>query len=137
MEIILSHQKETAMTRIKISAGIILLLILTSIFSGVWINNQCKSIISLSEQTGEIFSDGDKEKAMQIIEQIETKWENFRKTASMLIQNNKLSEIDRICARIKYLAQNDSEELLSELSELKNMLDLLRNGEIPKITSIF
>ncbi|MDE7363740.1 MAG: DUF4363 family protein, partial [Ruminococcus sp.] len=91
------------MTRIKISLGIILMLILTSIFSGIWVNNQCKSIISLSEQTGEIFSNGDKEKAMQIIEQLETKWENFRKTASMLVQNSKLSEIDRICARIKYL----------------------------------
>lgn len=125
------------MTRIKISLGIILLLILTSIFSGIWVNNQCKSIISLSEQTGETFFNGDKEKTIQIIEQLETDWEKFRKTASMLVQNSKLSEIDRLCARIKYLAQSDSEELLSELSELKNMLDLLRNGEIPKITSIF
>lgn len=125
------------MTRIKISAGIICLLILGSIFSGIWINNKCKSLIELSDQTGILFSENHKAESVEVTEQLEADWEHFRKYACVLIHNNKLSEIDRICARIKHLAENDSEELLSELSELKNMLDLLRNGEIPKITSIF
>lgn len=125
------------MTRIKISAFIVCLLIFTSVFSGIWINKKCKSLIELSHHTGELFSADEKEQAIEITEQLETEWENFRSFAAVLINNNKLAEIDRICARIKYLTKNNSEELLSELSELENMLDLLRNGEIPKINSIF
>ncbi len=125
------------MTRIKISAFIVCLLIFTSIFSGIWINKKCKSLIELSQLTGELFSADNKAQAVEVTEQLETEWEDFRSFAAVLIHNNKLAEIDRICARIKYLTKNDSEELLSELSELENMLDLLRNGEIPKINSIF
>lgn len=125
------------MTRIKISVFIVCLLIFTSVFSGIWINKKCKSLIELSYHTGELFSADEKEQAIEITEQLETEWENFRSFATVLINNNKLAEIDRICARIKYLTKNNSEELLSELSELENMLDLLRNGEIPKINSIF
>lgn len=125
------------MTRVKISIGIIVLLILASIFSGIWVNSRCKTVIELSEQAQESFRNGDKEKAIETIGLIESDWESFRKTASVLVQNSKLSEIDRICAGLKNLAQSDSEELLSELSELEHMLDLLRNGEIPKISSVF
>ncbi len=125
------------MTRIKISVFIICLLIMTSIFSGIWINNRCKYLIELSSQAEELFSSDEKEKAVEITRKLETEWEDFRAGAAVLLQNNKLSEIDRICARVKHLAENDSDELLSELTELENMLDLLRNGEIPKINSIF
>lgn len=125
------------MTRIKTSITILCLLIAVSIFSGIWINGKCKSLIELSSQAEEIFSSDEKEKAIEITKRLETEWEDFRSVAAVLIQNNKLSEIDRICARIKHLAENDSEELLSELTELQHILDLLRNGEIPKINSIF
>lgn len=125
------------MTRIKISAFIICLLVFTSVFSGIWINKKCKSLIELSHCTGELFSAGEKAEAVEVTEQLETEWENFRSLAAVLIHNNKLAEIDRICARIKHLTENNSEELLSELSELENMLGLLRSGEIPKINSIF
>lgn len=125
------------MTRIKISTAILCLLIAISIFSGIWINKKCKSLIELSSQAEEFFSSDEKEKAIEVTKRLETEWEDFRSVAAVLIQNNKLSEIDRICARIKHLAENDSEELLSELTELEHILDLLRNGEIPKINSIF
>lgn len=125
------------MTRIKISTAILCLLIAISIFSGIWINGKCKSLIELSSQAEEFFSSDEKEKAIEVTKRLETEWEDFRSVAAVLIQNNKLAEIDRICARIKHLAENDSEELLSELTELEHILDLLRNGEIPKINSIF
>ncbi|MCM1132171.1 MAG: DUF4363 family protein [Ruminococcus flavefaciens] len=125
------------MTRIKISAFIICLLIFISIFSGIWINKKCKSLIELSAQAEEFFSSDEKDRAIATAGEIESEWESFRRTACVLVRNNKLSEIDRICARIKHLAENDSEELLSELTELEHILDLLRYGEIPVLTSIF
>lgn len=125
------------MTRIKISIAILCILIAISIFSGIWINEKCKLIIELSSQAEEFFDSDEKEKAIEVTKKIETEWEDFRTGACVLVNNNKLAEIDRICARVKHLAENDSEELLSELTELEHILDLLRCGEIPKLTSIF
>ncbi len=125
------------MTRIKISVAILCILIAVSTFSGIWINKKCKSLMELSSQAEELFASDEKQKAVEVTEKIETEWENFRSKACVLVGNNKLSEIDRICARVKHLTENDSEELSSELTELEHLLDLLRCGEIPKITSIF
>lgn len=125
------------MTRIKISIAILCILIAVSIFSGIWINKKCRLLIELSSQAEEFFSSDEKEKAVEVTKQLETEWEDFRSGACVLVRNSKLSEIDRICARVKHLAENDSEELLSELTELEHILDLLRCGEIPKLTSIF
>lgn len=125
------------MTRIKISIAILCILIAVSIFSGIWINKKCRLLIELSSQAEEFFSSNEKEKAVEVTKQLETEWEDFRSGACVLVRNSKLSEIDRICARVKHLAENDSEELLSELTELEHILELLRCGEIPKLTSIF
>lgn len=125
------------MTRIKISIAILCILIAVSIFSGIWINKKCRLLIELSSQAEEFFSSDEKEKAVEVTKQLETEWEDFRSGACVLVRNSKLSEIDRICARVKHLAENDSEELLSELTELEHILELLRCGEIPKLTSIF
>ncbi|MDE5936842.1 MAG: DUF4363 family protein [Ruminococcus sp.] len=125
------------MTRIKISIGILCILIAVSTFSGIWINGKCKSLMELSSQAEELFASGEKEKAIEVAKKLETEWEDFREGACVLVNNNKLADIDRICARVKHLTENDSEELLSELTEFEHLLDLLRCGEIPKITSIF
>lgn len=125
------------MTRIKISIGILCILIAVSTFSGIWINRKCKSLMELSSQAEELFTSDEKEKAIEVAKKLETEWEDFREGACVLVNNSKLSDIDRICARVKHLTENDSEELLSELTELEHLLDLLRCGEIPKITSIF
>lgn len=124
------------MTRFKISLGIVLLLVGASIFSGIWINGRCKSLMELSVRAEELFSQGDSDGAVEVTRTLEKDWEKFRTKAAMLVQNNKLAELDQLCARVRHLAENDSDELLSELSELYHLLDLLRNGEIPKMTSL-
>ncbi len=124
------------MTRFKISLGIVLLLIGASIFSGIWINGRCKSLMELSVRAEELFSQGDSKGAVEVTKALEKDWEKFRTKAAILVQNNKLAELDRLCARVRHLAENGSDELPSELTELYHLLDLLRNGEIPKITSL-
>lgn len=125
------------MTRFKISLGIILVLIAASIFSGIWVNRRCKSLMELSDRAEQFFYAGDKEQAVAESQRLSSEWDQFRKTASVLIPNNKIAEIDRLCARIADLAENNSDELPAELTEIENLLDLLRNSVIPSPTSIF
>jgi len=54
-----------------------------------------------------------------------------------VVKSDKLSEAERIKSRIAKLIESGSDEIEAELSELISMLELLRDGEIPLITSIF
>lgn len=125
------------MTRVKISVGILAALIAVGIFSCVWASNRCSRLIDSLENIRAAVSDENTEAAADKTEKFMDEWESFRNMASVMVKRDKLSEIDRIRSRIISLMENDSDELQSELSELINMIELLRDREIPVITSIF
>ncbi|MBR3970151.1 MAG: DUF4363 family protein [Ruminococcus sp.] len=125
------------MTRLKISIVIILLLSAVSIFSGHRINSRCSALMELSSSAEEYFRSGNIEKAAELTEKLQQDWEKFRKEASVLVRNNKLTELDRLFARVHHLTEEESDELPSELTELYHLLDMLKKGETPHFTSVF
>lgn len=125
------------MTRVKISVGIILVLAAVSVFSGIWVNGRCREMMSQTDQAAELFLQGNSDEAEKAAQELQKEWESFRSVAAVLLHNDKLLEIDRLCARATGLADSQSEEFVSELTEIKHLLDILRNGEIPKWNSIF
>ena len=44
---------------------------------------------------------------------------------------------DRLCSRIEHLTENEEDEMAAELSELRHMLEMLKSGETPLVTSVF
>ena len=125
------------MTRVKISFVILAVLLGMSIFSGVLINRKCSGFISRTEEIWELYDSGDHGAAFKKARALEKAWEDFRKYSSVMINNEKLTEIDRISARVIYLAEGDSEELHSELMELRHMIESMKKGETPLPESIF
>lgn len=125
------------MTRVKISFVILAVMVGTSVFFGILINRKCRDFIGRTENIWELYDSGDHESACEEAREFEEKWEDFRKYSSVMIDNEKLTEIDRISARVTYLAEGDSEELHSELMELRHMIEALKKGEIPALESIF
>ena len=123
------------MTRVKISAVIVLMLVGISIFSSVWVNRRCDSMIAqLAEMSKKTYNGED---VKGFAQSINSQWEDFRGKASVLIKYDKLVEIDRLCSRIGELAGKDDAELVAELSELHDMLEMLKSGETPLLTSVF
>ena len=125
------------MTRVKISAAIIIILAAVSVFSGIWVNGRCREMMAQTDKAAELFSQGSSDEAVAAAQELQREWESFRSVAAVLLHNDKLSEIDRLCARATGLADSQSEEFVSELTEIKHLLDMLRNGEIPKWNSVF
>lgn len=125
------------MTRVKISLVILTVMLGTSIFFGILINGKCSGFIGKTENIWELYDSGNHEDACKEARDFEEKWEDFRKYSSVMINNEKLAEIDRISARVIYLAEGDSEELHSELMELRHMIEALKKSEIPVLESIF
>jgi len=123
-------------TRVKISAAILGLLLLASIVSGVWVNVRCGRLISAADRVAELYEGGASGEAVAEAKALEQDWESFRIIASVLIRSDRLSEVDRICTRISYYAENGRDELVPELIELHHILEQLRDGETPKATTV-
>lgn len=111
------------MTRIKFSIAILILLFGISFGSQIWMDSKCSNITSIIAKTEELLVKGNKPEALESAKLLSGEWEDFRKFAGIFVRRNKLIEIDRLCARVKTLAENDSEELSAELSEFKKLIE--------------
>ena len=125
------------MTRVKISAVIILLLIGISVFSSAWVNKKCDIMLAELTEMSRLSDIGYTASVKEQAEILNVQWENFRSKASVLLKYEKLVEIDRLCSRIGELVGKDDAELEAELSELNDMLEMLKSGETPLLTSVF
>ena len=125
------------MTRVRISVGILLLLVGLSVFSGVWVDRRCSRLLRQTDSIEELYSRGDLFGAASEAERMESDWEDFRQKAKVALKNNKLTDIDRICSRIVRLTSCGSEEVTAELDELRHLLRELKSGETPHLNNIF
>ena len=125
------------MTRVKISTAILLLLVGISVFSSIWVNRSCDNMLGEIDIIHELVENEDNESAAENARKMNADWERFREKASVLLKYDKLVEIDRLCSRIVHLAENEEDEMAAELAELRDMLEMLKSGETPLLTSVF
>ena len=119
------------MTRVRISICMIAFMIGLSIFSGIWINKSCDSLLERAGNICIACEEGDNRSAAAEAEMLEIEWVDFRKKAAVLLKYDKLYELDRIVSRAKYVAENKPDEIMPQMAELMHMLDILRRNEIP------
>ena len=119
------------MTRVKISAAILLVLIIISIVSGIWVNKCCNEMIVKTSQIAQQSMNGDIAAAQNAAVMLENDWNSFNNIASVLLRNEKLTEAERIVSRIRLMTEFDEKEIIPQTSELIRLLDTLRKGEIP------
>ncbi|MDE6539632.1 MAG: DUF4363 family protein [Ruminococcus sp.] len=124
------------MTRIKISIGILSIMIGMSIFSAVWINSKCSHMLDEITVICSFLDEGKTSQAVERAESLDNEWNNFRKKATVLLKNNELTEIDCISSGIPFLIENDNDESYARLMELQHMLVMLKDGEVPAITRV-
>lgn len=124
------------MTRIKISSGILCILIGLSIFFAVWINKRCSYMLDEITAICQLLDSGETKQAAQRAENLDSEWDSFRKKATIMLKNNELTEIDCISSGIPYLIENDNDESYARLMEFQHMLTMIKGGEIPTLTRI-
>lgn len=124
------------MTRIKISIGILCVMIGISIFSAVWVNRKCVHMLEETTNIRLLLDDGKTAEAVRCAENLDNEWNDFREKAVMLLKNDELTEIDCISSGIPYLIENDNDESYARLMELEHMLVMLKDGEIPALSRV-
>lgn len=124
------------MTRIKISIGILCVMIGMSIFSAVWVNRKCVHMLEETTNIRLLLDDGKTAEAVRCAENLDNEWNNFREKAVLLLKNDELTEIDCISSGIPYLIENDNDESYARLMELEHTLVMLKDGEIPALSRV-
>lgn len=125
------------MTRVKISAAVLGLMIGASVFVSIWVNRQCSEMLCDISSISALAENGQTKAAAERAKLLEKRWESFLSRASVLLKYDKLVEADRLCSRIVQLAESGSSELEAELAELRDMLEMMKSGETPLLSSIF
>lgn len=122
------------MTRVKISAGILLFLVAFGIFSEMWLNAGCMKVQrDISAMTDELRAGSD---CYDTAQSLESHWNSFRRGAVMLVKSDRITDIDRSVARIVYLSSADEQtELPADLMELWHIVEMLRRSEQPALSS--
>lgn len=110
------------MIRVKLSVGILLLVIITGAASHFWIRNQCNQLTRQAQTALEYMDEDDVRAAEQAMHELAEDWNSLRKKAAFFVRENKLLEVDRVCGRIIELKIDDSGEAGAELSELTELL---------------
>ncbi|MDE6102540.1 MAG: DUF4363 family protein [Ruminococcus sp.] len=124
------------MTRIRISVGILCVLVGLSIFFGIWINSRCSYMLDEISEIYELLDSGEINQALSSAKKLDGDWDSFRKKATVMLKNNELTEVDCISSGIPYLIENNSDETYSRLMEFQHMLEMLKGGEVPTLTRI-
>lgn len=113
------------MTRVKISIAIILSIIITGLFSEMYIYRNCGKLISTAEKISHSVNDNSDYDTEELCTEMQTEWRKFEKTASMFTEQTKLSEIKRMIAVISATDDNPA-DIQPLISELICTLDTLR-----------
>lgn len=124
------------MTRVRISAAILFLLVITSILSGVWADRNCRKLIGEAQAVCAELENGDRRKAGEMTAELCRDWKSFRSKAALLVKNDKLMDTDRIAAHFEPAAGSCGEDLLPHLTEFMYMVYILRRNELPYFSSV-
>ncbi|MBR2284496.1 MAG: DUF4363 family protein [Ruminococcus sp.] len=124
------------MTRTWLSIGLICSLAVISVLSGVWVNSRCGKMMNELEDILTLAEEDRTDEAVRAARQLEEEWEDFRRPASVIVNNSKLGELDRGYAGIEYALEAEHHELAQLITELIHMTQLLRDGETPGLYTV-
>ena len=86
------------------------------------------------EDIEEMCAGGDKEGASEAAAELAEEWQSFRSKAMLVIRNDRLLEVDRLAARFSGTA--GSESPCAGLTELKRLIEAMRDSGMPRLTRI-
>lgn len=123
------------MTRVRLSAVILLILVLSGSFVSVWVDRRCDDMLGDLNRLSIIAENGQSDMLSESARELNEKWESFRSRATFLVRYDKLVEADRLSSRIVQLSENEGEELRAEIAEMRELLEMLKCGETPFLMS--
>ena len=126
------------MIRLKISIGILAILIIFCTVSEIFINKSCDSMVEkISELESMADSENLSEELERSVDKLEKKWDSFKSKAIFLARGDKLTDASFTLSRILPLIEEKSDELKAELSQLKSEINHIKESENLFFSNVF
>lgn len=125
------------MGRIKICVGVIIAIVLISIFGFFALDCKTDKVIALLDETKKYSDAGETQKAIEAVGKLENEWESYHCFASILVRNDKISAVQTSMSRLRPLIEKENDELNAEFANAKSNLEWIVESEIPRLTNIF
>lgn len=126
------------MIRLKISIGILAILIIFCTVSEIFINKSCDSMVEkISELESMADSENLSEELEKSVDKLEKKWDSFKSKAIFLARSDKLTDASFTLSRILPLIEEKSDELKAELSQLKSEINHIKESENLFFSNVF
>ncbi|MBE6859799.1 MAG: DUF4363 family protein [Ruminococcus sp.] len=126
------------MIRLKISIGILAILIIFCTVSEIFINKSCDSMVEkISELESMADSENLSEELEKSVDKLEKKWDSFKSKAIFLARGDKLTDASFTLSRILPLIEEKSDELKAELSQLKSEINHIKESENLFFSNVF
>ena len=119
------------MGRVKLCFGIIITIIVLSTAGIFVIDYKTDGVIKLIEQTKAYSDAGNIEKALESVDSLEKVWEKYHKLASIVVRNDKISDVQNSISRLRPLIEKENDELNAEYECAKQALEWIVESEMP------
>ncbi|MBQ8823680.1 MAG: DUF4363 family protein [Ruminococcus sp.] len=124
------------MTRLKISIGILIFLVLLSTFSAVSSKKICNELYTQLEQIEETAEKNNTDEAIKLCSTLQETWHNKKNFLIFTIRRDKLLNTEESIQKLQSMLESDCDEFTAEIESIKLMLDYIVKEEIPSIKNI-
>ena len=124
------------MVRIKISIGIIAVIIILGVAGIFVLDHKTDRVIDMLEETKKYSDAGDTQMAIEAVGKLEQEWERYHTFASIFVRNDKITSVQTSMSRLRPLIEKDNDELNAEYENVKSGLEWIIESEIPKFSNI-
>lgn len=124
------------MGRVKLCFGILIAIIVLSIVGILIIDHKTDNVIKMIEKTKAYSDSGETQKALDSVGEVEALWEKYHKTASVVVRNDKISDVQNAISRLRPLIEKENDELNAEFANAIQGLKWIVESEIPRLTNI-
>lgn len=124
------------MNRLKISIGILLLLVILSSVGLLTIHRECSRFIDCTEEIIRCVEAEDMDGAMESCEKLLANWEHFHDVTGLFLDGSRLEGIRERLGELPALIKAEHPEVLSHLDALRMLAEDLFRGEFPDLGHI-
>ncbi|MCD7960070.1 MAG: DUF4363 family protein [Ruminococcus sp.] len=124
------------MKRVRLGIAILLILILTSIGTAWYVRHTTQTLLKALDNLAEIAENLSVEEAIPAFQAFEANWEKVDDFLSFMVWKDRVLQVDITISHLRPMLESNCDELKSELSEAKMLLERFGKNELPTFWNI-
>lgn len=124
------------MKRVWTSAGILVLLLILSVTSLLWLRAESRDYVMLAQSCSLAYEAEETDDALALCETLTRRWERFHSIAGIFVDGARLDPIRETLSGLRPLIERKDPAAAADLARLRIMLRELYAEEVPVIWHI-